>query len=470
MQIASVRLISSSRVAGKSPGKPDLARQVLRPRRAVEIFDFPASQHTAFRLCCAEGLRIETWDTRLIGSRHLAQGMGTGVYYAGMRKKIFVGTLSRRVLLICIAVAGVVCQTAVSQDSASAVAAAPPVAKEAPASAIPSDPKELMLLAAKTNGLLGDDMKPWHLKASYKYFDENDNSTDQGTYEEYWVSPTKYKLIYTSATGSRTEYGTEKGIMISDNETPIGTHDLRRVWISPMPAADSLLSSDFGMRQLNANGEDLNCLYQKNANGASIGVIYCLDPQTSILRFTQYSGGSEKAIRNKIVRFQGHYFAEDLQVYFALGNKGSLTVHLDSIETLNPIDEAIFTPPTTAVPLKVSVKIIKITRGGVPPELLSKDKVHISAGVAQGLLIKKVQPQYPAFARGSGVVGTVVLEATIGKNGHVTNLRVISGAQMLQQAAIDAVKKWVYKPYLLDNEAVEVMTTVNIIFTLDETR
>jgi protein TonB len=60
----------------------------------------------------------------------------------------------------------------------------------------------------------------------------------------------------------------------------------------------------------------------------------------------------------------------------------------------------------------------------------------------------------------------VVLQATISKNGTIENLRVIGGPAMLQQAAMDAVRQWRYKPYLLNNEPVEVETTVNVIFSL----
>jgi protein TonB len=93
-------------------------------------------------------------------------------------------------------------------------------------------------------------------------------------------------------------------------------------------------------------------------------------------------------------------------------------------------------------------------------------KVNISAGVAVGMLIQKTQPVYPPIAKAARVSGTVVLQATISKSGMIEGLRVVSGPAMLQQAAMDAVKTWRYKPYLLNNEPVEVETTVNVIFTL----
>jgi len=92
--------------------------------------------------------------------------------------------------------------------------------------------------------------------------------------------------------------------------------------------------------------------------------------------------------------------------------------------------------------------------------------VNIPSGVAAGMLISKTNPVYPPDAKKAGVSGTVVLQAVIGKNGTVEDLKVVSGPQPLQQAALDAVKTWVYKPYLLNGEPVEVRTTINIIFTL----
>ena len=93
-------------------------------------------------------------------------------------------------------------------------------------------------------------------------------------------------------------------------------------------------------------------------------------------------------------------------------------------------------------------------------------KVNISAGVAVGMLIQKTQPNYPPIAKAARVSGTVVLQATISKTGAIENLHVMSGPAMLQQAALDAVRTWRYRPYLLNNEPVEVETTVNVIFTL----
>jgi protein TonB len=92
--------------------------------------------------------------------------------------------------------------------------------------------------------------------------------------------------------------------------------------------------------------------------------------------------------------------------------------------------------------------------------------VRLPSTLVAGLLLYKAAPQYPVIAREARIEGTVALQATISKSGRIENLRVMSGPTMLQQAALDAVQTWRYRPYLLNNVPVEVETTVNVVFTL----
>jgi protein TonB len=100
------------------------------------------------------------------------------------------------------------------------------------------------------------------------------------------------------------------------------------------------------------------------------------------------------------------------------------------------------------------------------PKAATPTRVRVSQGVSQGLLVHKVQPQYPPLARQARIQGVVVLQALIGKDGSIQNLHVVSGHPMLTNAALEAVKEWRYKPYYLNNEPVEVETTINVNFTL----
>jgi protein TonB len=100
------------------------------------------------------------------------------------------------------------------------------------------------------------------------------------------------------------------------------------------------------------------------------------------------------------------------------------------------------------------------------PKVAAPQRVRVSQGVSQGLLIKKIQPAYPPLARQARIQGSVMLQAEISKDGAIQNLRLISGHPMLAPAAIEAVKQWRYKPYYLNGEPVEVETQITVNFTL----
>jgi TonB family protein len=92
----------------------------------------------------------------------------------------------------------------------------------------------------------------------------------------------------------------------------------------------------------------------------------------------------------------------------------------------------------------------------------------ISAGVAEGMLVHRTAPVYPQFARDGHMSGTVILGATISKAGTIQGLHVISGPPLFRNAAVDAVKSWRYRPYMLDNQPVAVDTTVKVVFSVDQ--
>lgn len=94
----------------------------------------------------------------------------------------------------------------------------------------------------------------------------------------------------------------------------------------------------------------------------------------------------------------------------------------------------------------------------------SPTRVHLRANVIQPET--KVTPVYPMEAKKNRVTGKVVLDAIIAKDGSVANLRVVSGPSALQQSALDAVRQWHYKPYLVSGDPVEVDTTVQVLYTL----
>ena len=100
------------------------------------------------------------------------------------------------------------------------------------------------------------------------------------------------------------------------------------------------------------------------------------------------------------------------------------------------------------------------------PKVAMPTRQRVYSGVISGLLIRRVNPAYPPLARQARIQGQVLLRAQISKEGAIENLQLISGHPMLVQSALDAVKQWKYKPYLLNGEPVEVDTEIQVNFTL----
>jgi periplasmic protein TonB len=161
-------------------------------------------------------------------------------------------------------------------------------------------------------------------------------------------------------------------------------------------------------------------------------------------------------------------------------NNGQLRTPTKIPEKVQMIKEEEAPPPTSGI-----AGVVGGVPGGVPggqmggviggiisstpvavPKVAAPQKIRVSQGVAQGLLIHQVKPNYPPLARQARIQGAVVLQAVISKDGSIQGLHVVSGHPMLTPAAIDAVKQWRYKPYFLNGEPVEVETVVTVNFTL----
>ena len=84
----------------------------------------------------------------------------------------------------------------------------------------------------------------------------------------------------------------------------------------------------------------------------------------------------------------------------------------------------------------------------------------------QGSLLRKVEPKYPPLAIAARIQGSVVLAAVISRAGTIENLRLVTGHPMLVPAAIDAVRQWQYRPYILNGDVIEVETQITVNFVL----
>ena len=113
--------------------------------------------------------------------------------------------------------------------------------------------------------------------------------------------------------------------------------------------------------------------------------------------------------------------------------------------------------------LSSTANLTAVPKLALPPP---PKRIRVSQGVTEGRLIQKIEPRYPTLALGAHVQGHVQLAAIISKTGEIQNLVLLSGHPLLVPAAIEAVRKWRYRPFLLNGEPVEVETTITVNFQL----
>jgi periplasmic protein TonB len=138
----------------------------------------------------------------------------------------------------------------------------------------------------------------------------------------------------------------------------------------------------------------------------------------------------------------------------------------DTAAPLASIDTGAFLPPTLGTILS------RVIPPPPPPpqviEPVSNQPITVTSDVQAAKLMRKVIPVYPRLAIAAHISGTVRLIGVVAKDGTVQRIRVVSGPALLVEAALDAVRQWVYRPTMLNNKPVEVIAPIDVIFTLSQ--
>jgi TonB family protein len=317
-----------------------------------------------------------------------------------------------------------------------------------PASLQLHDPAAILNSAAQVNGLHGDDLQPWHIHGTWQLLDQN-QVANQGAFEEWWASGQRFKIAVSANGLQQTRYITAQGPLYTGSPTPpdniVGL--IEDATFLPVPPARP---ADLKVSPFSAEGLSLQCVSRPapKAVDERVGRLAsaysaCFDGDPPALRME--GGVGIQAMLNSLVRFQGRYVARDVRLIQPQGQE--IAIHLDVIQPLTPAPDSLFAAPPDAQPLP---RIIQL------PE-----------SVLRSTFIRGHVPEYPIYARMNAMVGTVVLDALIGKDGSIGNLSLLTGPPLLSQAAVQAVKTWRYRPYILNGEPVEVETQIHIHFTYE---
>jgi TonB family protein len=319
----------------------------------------------------------------------------------------------------------------------------------APASifSMPADPAAILDVASRVNGLSGDKISPWHIKATYQKFNPSGKLLSPGIYEEFWFSDKSYKRAFTSATFAQTDYATERGIYRSGSQDWPGRSEteVRMYLTAPIPATLDLHHFQLKMESLSVGTGHLQCvtLISNKDKVYPDRSSYCFEQSRPMLRLAVSPEGLTQNLYDGVVEFQRHFVARDIRVTYR--NQPVLIIHVDEIGGLSESGRAEVTPSPDATAL--------LTGHIVVPE-----------GTMSPLV--SAFPVYPDNAKRMHVEGAVIIRIILGKDGVVTSADAISGPDELRKAAVDAVRKWVFRPFLVLGDPTEVETSVKIIFQM----
>jgi hypothetical protein len=325
-----------------------------------------------------------------------------------------------------------------------------------PREVVPRDPKELLLAAAQVNGLDAPGLKPWHILVSYDKFDGDGDNVDSGTYEEFWVGASQYRLTYTSHDFTQTDFATENGLFRTGNDKWPGELQtrVRDEFVRPM-----FREMDFDYSKPEREKRDfgkvkLPCVmlrrpetgYMTVAGVARAG--FCFEPDSLILRYSKGGMGRstiwDQTLYSRIMQFQDRYVAGDVEV--TQGGKPYLKLHLEKLESIPSLNPTDFIPPPTAVAID------------------SKPIIPDSRVLMLDYLVHQELPQYPKSIRPPG--GEAVVEYRINKEGRVTAVQFVEGNSQMQKGLEEALKKFVYRPFLVRGEPVEVEVKQKFVYEI----
>jgi hypothetical protein len=285
---------------------------------------------------------------------------------------------------------------------------------------------------AALNGLQSTDLQPWHIIVTYDQFDEDGDNVQRGSYEEYWAGTKKYRRIYKGDKLNQTDFATEKGLYrLGDQQWPDRAQlQVRNEIVDPFSYATTLVGVHGRNIERIFSGYKLECVLIERDSGISNPPQYCFEPDGSVLRYSKGFGWFQ-TVYNQIVPFQGRNLAREVEV--TDGGKPYLKLHLETVELISHVDDADFVPPPTAI-------------GPLGHRVFGVQPVPTKTGF----------PQWPASLRSRHF--TVTAEVVIGKDGHVVSAHGVSGPPEGFKACEESARRWVFKPYTILGEPVEVET------------
>jgi len=290
------------------------------------------------------------------------------------------------------------------------------------------------------NTLTAEGSGPFYLKIEFQVFDLKGKPAETGTAEVWWAPHRRYEVIaspswnWTPAPGVPHQPATRQSYLIDAFIEQI-MHPTQGAKISP---SAKIVEAD---KKFGSN--TLRCLSADPAIPAPAPTSYCVDAVSDELRVSFNDGAV--VLRNNMGKFRDTVVARDLVTSY--GKNKAIAGKVVALTSLPADDDHIKPSPEPAAPATTET----VSHGGV----------------VAGRKIGGQPPLYPYMARQNNITGTVVIAATISKEGILTSPIVIGSPDAsLSDAALSAVRTWKYQPYLLNGQPTDVDTTIEVNFNL----
>jgi len=322
---------------------------------------------------------------------------------------------------------------------------------------LPTDPKAILDLAAPLYVFNAENAKPWHLSYRYRLLEDQGTAGGEGKIDLWWSPNNVSRVTWTRGNSVTSEWKTPDGkkMKIAQGDVIHGMEaKLRDAVLFTLPEAKDYESGDRQLKLIRLNGPEGErfcvalvspkmVLESNSLNG--VGTAYCFGSQKPVLVSTLMNHTITNEY-SRIQSFENHNIAGHIEIVYA--GKKSLEADLESSVEITANDAA-FTPAPDAKEDNPQIKTITLKPGAL----------------IVGTLIERVEPVYPLYAKAQKIGGMVVIKGIIGKDGRLRKAEIVSSPHSsLSDAALEAVRQWRYKPYMLNGEPVEVQTTINLAF------
>jgi len=294
-------------------------------------------------------------------------------------------------------------------------------------------------------------LKPWYLKANFSLFDDAGKLAEQGTLEEWWASPSLYKVTIASPSYTATTIVNKDGHFrtASTATTPYLLEQLERQIVRPLPDRSDIEAFAPMLLKPVEGGPMLDCVMLgqplRNVPFPEVGLFptYCMERGKDLLR-ADFDYGSFMAVRTAMGVFQSRVMPIDLTI--SMNRVQAVLSHTAMLKVIEPA-AADFVPSSDMEPA-------------------NPQRVHVEFRDIKATQIANIAPVLPAGVKASAMSEAVTVHARIGTDGDVHSLRLLSTPDpALATAAMAAVIRWTFQPHIVDGKPAEMETNIGVMFS-----